>query len=417
MASPIRLAYLLSEYPGLSHTFVLSEVTRLRAMNFDIRVASINPPGRPPAEMTAEERAEAAATFYVKRVGARGALIAHLDLIARRPAAYLRGLWSALRLGGTDLRRIVFSIFYFVEAVILGRWMESQRAQHLHIHFATQAATVGLIASRVFPIGFSITVHGSDEFYDAPGYRLEEKIAGASFICCASYFARSQLMKFSPPSRWSRLEVAPLGVDTRFFTPGPVRPAPDVFEILCVARLVTSKGQHIVLAAVDRLVKAKRSVRLRLVGGGPDRESLEREVVDRGLGTQVIFEGSVNHDRIREFYGAADAFVLASFNEGVPVVLMEAMASGIACIATSVGGTPELIRNEVDGILVPPSDDRALACAIERLIDDPELCSRLGAAGRRRVIEEYNLDRSAARLAQIFASRVGACREPCASGT
>ncbi len=415
MASQIRLAYLLSEYPALSHTFVLREVKRLRAMNFDIRVASINSPKRPPAEMTAEEREEAATTFYVKRAGARGALIAHLNLIARRPAAYMRGLWSALRLGGTDLRRVVFSIFYFVEAVILGRWMESLQVQHLHVHFANQAATVGLIASRVFPIGFSITVHGPDEFFDAPGCLLKEKIARASFICCIGYFARSQLMRLAPPSQWSKLEVAPLGVDTSVFTPRPLRPAAAPFEILCVGRLVPAKGQHVLLGAVDYLVKAKRSVRLRLVGDGPDRESLAREAVNRGLGPHVIFEGGVNHDRIREFYAAADAFVLASFAEGVPTVLMEAMAMGIACVATFVNGIPELIRNEVDGILVAPADDRALSRAIERLIDDPELRGRLGDAGRRRVVDEYNLDRNAARLAQIFASRVGGGRQLCAS--
>jgi len=400
--TPVRIAYLVSEYPGLSHTFVLREVRQLRAMSFDIRVASINSP-RPADDMADEERAEVAATFYVKRAGALGAATAHLEVFARRPAAYFKGLLFALTLGGSDLRRIAFAVFYFVEAVMLGRWMESQGLRHLHVHFATAASTVGLIASRVFPIGFSFTVHGPDEFYDAAGYRLEEKTAGASFVICIGYFARSQMMKLSPVGEWRKFEVATLGVDPEVFAPMTISdPAAQRFEILSVGRLVPAKGQHVLIAAVDRLVKAGRNLHLRLVGIGPDRDSLEREVARRGLCDRVSFAGAVNQDHIRDFYGDADAFVLASFAEGVPVVLMEAMAMEVACIATAIAGIPELIRNGIDGMLVAPSDERALADAIDCLITDTAMRRRLGAAGRQRVIERYNLNRNVARLARIF---------------
>jgi len=404
---PIRLAYLVSEYPAVSHTFILREVRRLREMNCEISVASINPPREPASNMTAEERAESAATFYVKRQGSSAALRAHLATVIRTPAAYLRALWFALRLGGADPARMLFAFFYFVEAIIVGHWMRSRRLAHLHVHFATPAASVGLIASRAFPIGFSFTVHGPDEFYDAPGYCLAQKIAGAVFVCCISHFARSQLMNLSPPAQWPKFELARLGVDTAAFAPPPFRSAAGVFEILCVGRLVPSKGQHILLDALDRLVKAGRNVRLRIVGDGPDRESLASEVRCRGLRHRVIFEGNVNQDRIAALYSGANAFALASFAEGLPVVLMEAMAAGLPCVSTFVAGIPELIRNEIDGLLVAPSDARALAGAFERLIDDPELRERLAANGRRRVVEHYDLDRSVARLARIFAGHIG----------
>src|SRR5215475_12474799 len=154
---PVRasLAYLVSEYPGVSHTFILREIRRLRSMNSDIRVASINQCRRPPAQLTEEERQEMAATYYVKKAGVLGALRAHWSALASRPIVYLRGLGFALGLAGGDIKRLLFAFFYFVEAVMLGRWMEEQGLHHVHVHFANPAAQVALIASRVFPIRYS----------------------------------------------------------------------------------------------------------------------------------------------------------------------------------------------------------------------------------------------------------------------
>jgi colanic acid/amylovoran biosynthesis glycosyltransferase len=360
--------------------------------------------------MTSEEQDEVKATFYVKREGVSDAARAHLDVLLKSPRSYFAGLCFALRLAGTDLRQLVFAVLYFVEAVIVGRWMEAQGSRHLHVHFANAASTVGLIASRTFPIEFSMTVHGPDEFYDAPGFKLAEKIAGASFVCCIGQFARSQLMKLSPPKEWGKFEICPLGVDPQLFVPRPFRASPMTFEILCVGRLVPSKGQHVLLAAVSRLLKTTPNLRLRLIGDGPEREELARAIAEANLSRNVILEGSVNQDRIREYYRQADIFVLASFAEGIPVVLMEAMAVEIPCISTFVAGIPELIRSEIDGILVSPSDERELADAIKRLVDDPALRHRLGIAGRRRVMEKYDLDRNAAHLAEIFAHRIAGHR-------
>jgi colanic acid/amylovoran biosynthesis glycosyltransferase len=406
----IRIAYLVSTYPAVSHTFILREVQRLRNANFEIHMASINPADRYLDELTVEEQSESAETFYVKREGIRGAFKAHSTVLLNSPKLYFRGLCFALSLGGTDLRRLFFAFCYFVEAVILGHWMKSRQLHHLHVHFANAASTVGLIASHTFPIRFSLTVHGPDEFYDAPGLQLAEKMAGATFARCIGQFARSQLMKVSSRDEWSKFEVGPLGVDPQLFLPRPFRPSPSIFEILCVGRLVSSKGQYILLGAIKRLIKAYPYIRVRFVGDGPDRKGLEQAILASGLGQYISLEGSVNQDRIRDFYRQADIFVLPSFAEGIPVVLMEAMAMEVPCVSTFVAGIPELIRNGIDGILVAPSDDQELAGAIQRLIDDPDLRLRLGLAGRRRVTEKYDLDRNVAHLAEIFAHRIGGRR-------
>ena len=375
-------------------------------MNFEIHTASINPLERPIAELSSDEVEEASSTFYVKSQRPAAIAAAHVATLVKSPTAYVRGFFGALRLTDGGLRKKLLAIAYFVEAVLVGRWMMDRRLSHLHVHFATPACTVGLIASKIFPIEFSFTVHGPDEFYDVHRYRLAEKIAVASFVCCIGHFARSQLMRLSPPEHWGKFEVAPLGVDPDVFRPVANRQPSDRFEILCVGRLVPAKGQHILIAAVAELMKTNREISLRFVGGGPDQENLKREVVSRGLGHRVHFEGPVNQDRIRDFYRRADVFVLPSFAEGIPVALMEAMAMEIPCVSTFVAGIPELIRNDIDGILVAPSDKHALAIAIRSLLVDPALRHRLGRSGRRRVIEKYNLERNVAHLAAILVDRI-----------
>ena len=400
MATSPQMAYLISQYPAVSHTFILREVVELRRMGFRIDVASINDPDRSDERLTAEERAEAGAAWYVKAQGASGALRATFVTLLLHPAGFLRGACFALRLGG--------SFFYFIEALMIGRWMEKTGQKHLHVHFATPASTVGLLLTRIFPFTLSITVHGPDEFYDVPGYHLQRKIAESRLLCAIGMFARSQLMKIAAADHWSKIRVTPLGVDPEIFSPRPFRESVDCFEVLCVGRLVPAKGQRILVAAIARLVAEGRSVRLRIVGEGPDRASLEAEVRALSLNGTVIFEGAVNQDRIRDLYRSAEVFALASFAEGIPVVLMEAMAMEIPCVTTFITGIPELIRSEVDGLLVPPSDEAALARAIARLMDDAGLRRRIGKSGRLRVIENYNLRRNVEGLAEVFREMLAA---------
>ncbi|MET0553686.1 MAG: glycosyltransferase family 4 protein [Vicinamibacteria bacterium] len=404
MSAP-AVAYLASQYPAISHTFILREVLGLRALGFRIEPCSVRGPDRPLERLTVEERGEAERTFYVKRAGALAAAAALASRALADPRRFLSALGLARRLGGSDPKRLAYGLFYLAEAALVGRHMARTGVRHLHVHFATPAAMVGLFARRLWPITFSFTVHGPDEFYDVSLHRLEDKIRAADFVVCIGRYARSQVMKLSEHAQWSKVEVAPLGVDLGRFAP---RPAPEgrPFRILCVGRLVAAKGQHVLLSAVLRLAHAGRDVRLTLVGDGPDRESLAGRVAAEGAGGFVTLAGSVDQDAIRSFYEQSDAFALASFAEGIPVVLMEAMAMEVPCVSTFITGIPELIRDGVDGLLVPPSDDEALAEALARLMDDAGLRARLGAAGRARVAEGFDLGRNVERLAGVFARRL-----------
>jgi colanic acid/amylovoran biosynthesis glycosyltransferase len=406
-ALPLHIGYLVSRYPAISHTFIMREVLGLMSHGIQIEVASINPPDRASAELTAEERQEAAKTFCVKGISLPGVLAINALHLLRYPNRYARAMSFAFQLARSDVSRFFRCLFYLAEAALLAKWMRDCKIRHLHVHFATPAATVALLLARLAPIEFSLTVHGPDEFYDVPGYHLAKKIADAKFICTIGLYARSQLMKISPVEQWEKFEVAPLGVDPHIFKPRPFRSKPDPFEVLCVGRLVPAKGQHILLKAVARLVQGGRNILLRVVGDGPDRGSLEQEARSLGMETAIRFEGSVNQDRIREFYGTADTFALASFAEGIPVVLMEAMAMEIPCVTTWITGIPELIRDGVDGLMVAPSDIDGLGISIARLMDDVHLRRTIGEAGRNRIIEKFGLAKNVGYLADVFRRRLG----------
>jgi len=405
MNTPVPLAYLISQYPAVSHTFILREILELRRLGFSLRAASINPPDRPAAQLTAVEREEAQTTWCVKGQGLGGALSALAGTLSANPGGLWRGFRLALHLGGLDARKLALHIAYFVEAVMVGQWMRREGLRHLHVHFATPAASVGLLAKAIFPIGYSFTVHGPDEFYDAPGYRLAEKLLGADFVICISHYARSQVMKLSPVECWDKYDICRLGVDPGRFAPGAHRTAGARFELLCVGRLTPAKGQHILLEALRRLKSEGRDVHLSLVGDGPDRASLEAHARRLGLADSVAFEGSVNQDHILDYYLKADAFVLPSFAEGVPVVLMEAMAMAVPCVTTHITGVPELIQHGVTGYLAAPSDVEGLAQAVASLMDHPEEARRIGLAGRGKVLADYHLADNVARLADTFARR------------
>lgn len=406
-ASPLpRIAYLVSRYPAISHTFILREVTTLRELGFDICVASINSPDRSIEKLTATERDEQAQTFYLKQAGIAAALNSQFKVMMSRPLAYFKTLAYALKLGGFDLKKLLFCLFYFVEAVMIGQWMQQKNLNHLHVHFANPAATVALLVNRLFGIDYSITVHGPDEFYNVNANYLPEKIQHAAFICCISHYAQSQLMAFSNPKHWDKFEISPLGVDPQRFDKREPRINPKPFNVVCVGRLVAVKGQAILLKAMTRLQHAGRDVHLYMVGDGSDRELLKELTHSLGLEALVTFTGAVNQDKILEYYQQADVFALASFAEGVPVVLMEAMAMGIPCVTTHITGIPELIEAG-QGLLTPPSDDEKLANAIILLMDNPNLYAQISSAAREKILRSYHLQNNTLRLAEIFKRRLG----------
>ncbi len=402
MKKTAPIAYVLSQYPTISHTFLLREVRALRDLGIEIRVSSIRSPDRARLQLTGEEREEADGAFYVKEAGATRILAWQAAEFSRAPGAYLKGLLYALRLSGGNLKKLPSYLFYFAEAAAIGRRMRAMGLTHLHTHFAS---TVALLIAKIFPFTYSMTIHGSDEFIDPYGFHLPEKIHAARLVFGISQYGRSQLMRFSHPADWGKILVTPLGIDPGVFKPLARVPKSD-FEIICVGRVVPVKGYLILIEACARLLLDGRRLLLRIVGDGPDRPMLQGRVDELRASSSVIFHGGLDRNALLETYKTVDLFALASFAEGVPVVLMEAMAMEIPCIATRVTGVPELIRDGIDGLLVTPSSVDEMAAAIGRMMDDPTLRERLGKAGRQRVLEHYDIHKNICVLAGYLTERV-----------
>jgi glycosyltransferase involved in cell wall biosynthesis len=295
--------------------------------------------------------------------------------------------------------------FYFLEAVVAGDYFERQKVTDIHTHFSS---TVLLILARIFRVRYSLTAHGSGEFVDVVGFHLAAKVAGASFVATVGQYGMSQVMNAADPAHWHKVVVLPLGVDIEAFRPKGTRQREldEPFRLLSVGRLSAPKGYPILIEAMVLLRARGRNVRLTLVGEGPERAALEALIALHGLANGVRLAGACNHDRLTEYYESSDAFILSSFLEGVPVVLMEAMAMELPCVATWITGIPEIIDKDVEGLLVPPASAAALADAVERLMEDPEGARRLGTAARRKVLAKYNLACNVERLAQEFRIRL-----------
>jgi colanic acid/amylovoran biosynthesis glycosyltransferase len=397
-----QLAYLLSSYPAISHTFLLNEIVELRKLGFTIDVASINKPLLTAGVPSPEETRALQRTFYIKAMGPARILFALLKIPLLHPRVLLRGLRAALRLDGWNLPASCYALFYLAEALLLGDWLRRRGHKHLHIHFGGAVSTVGMLASIAWQFSYSLMIHGPEEFYDVGRFYLTRKVEGADFVLCISDFCRSQVMKVCDPKHWAKLHVVRLGVDLQVFEPVPQQDRPGALEIICVGRLVPAKGHLILLRAFSHLLRRGHNLRLRLIGDGTERCALETFVAANALEDSVIFEGALNHQATRQRLAQADVFVLASFAEGVPIALMEAMAMEIPCVSTFVAGIPELIRDGVNGLLVPPSSERSLSAALERLISDADFRRIIARAGRSRVQEFYNLEKNSRVLADTL---------------
>jgi len=402
---PSRIAYLTNVYPATTHTFVLREVLGLRALGWQVDTASINHDPRPFDRLTPEEQEARQTTHVVKASGWKGAVAAHAWTLWHHPVGYFRGLKATTKRIG-QAGHLAQNAAHFTGGLMLGRWMQQTGQRHLHVHFATAVASIATLARKTFPITLSMTVHGPDEFANVRLEHFGDKMAIADFVVCISHFARGQSMQHSDPTHWHKLDVVRLGV-----TPEPTRQAAATqqgpLRLLCVGRLAPAKAQHLLLHALAKLRKQGFSrVQLTLVGDGPDAQSLRELSRELGLDGQVVFTGALNQTEVAEQYSQSDAFVLPSFAEGIPVVLMEAMSRGIPCLSTRTAGIPELIEHGVSGLLAAPSDVADLASRIRELAENAALRQQLGQNGQQRVERDYNIQRNVAQLARVFQKRL-----------
>lgn len=399
--APVPIAYLTNAYPKVSHSFIRREILALERQGFEVLRISIRP-GREPLP-DAADRMEAERTSALLN-GDYTRLFAALSTEAlTRPRKFAQALMLAISTGYRGASGIGRSLAYLAEACLLVRLLNKAGIGHVHVHFGTNPAAVALLARQLSGISYSVTLHGPDEF-DAPkSLLLSEKIASAAFVIAVSDFGRGQLMRWARICDWPKIKVIRCGVDRRLLAGDPAGPLslPRSNILVCVARLSSQKGLNLLLeAAAD--VARDRHFSLRIIGDGEMRLQLEAQIVALGLERCVTLTGWRDAEAVRGEILAARALVLPSFAEGLPLVLMEALALGRPVVATCIAGIPELV-DEQCGWLVPAGSRPALAEALRDVLDcHPARLAFMAEIGRERVVRNHNADRNAAQLADLL---------------
>ncbi len=402
----MRIAYLINQYPKVSHSFIRREILALERAGVEILRVSVR--GWSDAAADAADESEKTRTRFLLQGGARPLLGAVLRCLFTRPLAFARALASAIRFARGSLRPVPLHLVYLAEACLLQRWLAAADCDHLHAHFGTNATEVAYLCERLGGPGFSFTVHGPEEF-DMPGaLHLALKARRASFVVAISSFGRGQLMRWLDAADWHKIRVVHCGLDDEFLRQEPTAP-PRHARLVCVGRLCEQKGQLLLLRAVHLLRQQGTHVQLVLAGDGEMRPHVEALIAELGIADQVRITGWIGGATVRKEILESRALVLPSFAEGLPVVLMEAMALGRPVISTYIAGIPELVVDGVNGWLIPAGDVRALADAMRAAIEQPDAqIEALGARARERARARHSIDTEAGKLATHFRAAAAA---------
>ena len=398
---------MMSRFPKITETFILYEILAVEQHNVEVE---IYPLVREHAAVMHAEASAVVARAHYEPLLSLAILRAHLYFLWRKPGAYLAALATLLWATCGSLRYFCGAIALFPKTVKFARDMAAQRVGHVHAHFASHPAAAAFVVHRLTGIPYSFTAHGSDLHRDR--HMLREKVREAAFVVAISEYNRQIILEHCGQEHRDKVGVVHCGVDPNIFAPPEPKhePAHDDFNVLCIGTLHEVKGQTFLVEACRLLRQRGLKFTCHFVGDGPDEASLEQQVKAAALTEHVKFHGRCTRTQVKALLAQAHVVAAPSVpsrdgrREGIPVVLMEAMAAGVPVVASRLSGIPELVEHNRSGLLVSPGDTQGIADALARLHADRELRLRLALAGREVVTREFNLERNAKRLAEIFAA-------------
>jgi len=385
------IAYLMSRFPTVTETFILYEMLELERLGLSIdvfpliweRSGAVHAESQPVLDRSMHRHA-----------GVRALIVAQLFWLGRAPSSYLLAWWTALWGNRSSYRFLIRAAYVVPKAALFARQIRAKKIDHLHAHWATHPTLAAYVVHRLTGLPYSFTAHAHDIYVERP--MLAEKLRAASFVVTISH-SNQRLLTDLYPKFADKISVIHCGIDVDVFKPPPPRPASEMFTIICVASLRDYKGHPYLLEACQRLRTSGITFQCLLVGDGEDRPRIEEQIRALGLQDEVIMLGSQSRDRVQQLIADADVVVLPSVTtargkkDGIPVALMEALAAERAVVASNVSGIPELVEHDCTGLLVEERDPEGLFQALQRLHDDPVLRKRLGKAGRRKVVAEFDL--------------------------
>jgi glycosyltransferase involved in cell wall biosynthesis len=402
-----RVGFVLKGYPRLSETFIAQEIRALERRGLAIEIVSLRHPTDTKRHPVHGE-IQAPVTYLPEYLHQEPGRVLRAWVKAR----HLPGFAAAYKVWRADLARDFTSnrVRRFGQACVLAI-EAAPRLTRLHAHFLHTPASVTRYAALMTGLDWTCSAHAKD-IYTSPDWELAEKLADCAWAVTCTAANRDHLAALAGGP--GRVELVYHGLDLERWpapeTAGTARDGTDPDDpvvIVSVGRAVPKKGYGDLIAALAALPQGL-SWRLVHIGGGPLAGDLARQAEAAGLGERIAWRGAQAHDAVRQAYRDADFFALApriaadGDRDGLPNVMLEAQSQGLAVAATAVSAVPELIEDGVNGLLTPPDDPQALAGSLERLIRDPALRGRLGAAGRARVERDFDLERGIDRLAEKF---------------
>ncbi|MCU0544985.1 MAG: glycosyltransferase [Oscillatoriaceae cyanobacterium Prado104] len=396
----MNLAYLVNQYPKVSHSFVRREILAVETCGMKVARFSIR---SCESELVDKgDKQEQELTKVILGAGLKGLVSGLLRVAATRPMRFLEALQLTFKVGWHSERGILLHLAYLAEACILLNWFAESGTQHVHAHFGTNSTTVAMLCRVLGGPTYSFTVHGPEEFDKATILSLNEKIKRSTFVAAVSSFGKSQLFRWCDRAFWSKINVIHCGVDADFLD-RPQVPIPAAPRLVCVGRLSEQKGHLLLLEAAHLLADSGLDFKLVFVGDGPLRSEIEQQISQFNLQKHIEITGWASGGEVQQQLLASRAMVLPSFAEGLPVVIMEALALNRPAISTYVAGIPELVEPGVCGWLVPPGSAELLADAMRAALEAPlEKLEAMGKAGAQRVAREHNAALEAQKLVALF---------------
>jgi glycosyltransferase involved in cell wall biosynthesis len=399
--TPLRIAYFINVYPKVSHSFVRREIRALERLGHTVSRTAIRRTDEKIVDP--EDLEEVERTRIILDVGPAGLATAVAKQAATNPRRFAEASRLASQLGYTSDRGLAYHGAYLAEACVLLDWLRAEGAEHLHAHFGTNSAMVAMLCHELGGPPFSFTSHGPEEYDRAVVLGLSEKIMRSKFVAAVSSFGRSQCYRLVPATAWDKVQVVRCGVDDVFLR-APPTPVPDVPRLVSVGRLHEQKGQLLLTRAAAQLRDRGVNFQLVLVGDGGLRAPIEAFIAEHKLGDVITITGWATAATVKQHLIDGRALVLPSFAEGLPVVIMEALALGRPVLSTYIAGIPELVEPEKSGWLVPAGSVDALVPAMAKVLETPVArLTEMGLAGRRAVEERHAVDKCARDLAELFA--------------
>ena len=406
-APPAKIiGFILKGYPRLSETFIVNEILLLEKLGYRLHIFAMRNPGE--AKVHDSVRRVRAKVTYIPDYFWRfcfSFIGANVHLWWNRPGLY----WPAFRfaLRRSWRQRSSSTIKRFAQAAYLvQKSLPGTSVAHFHAHFSHGPTTVAYFAGWLTGMRYSFSAHAKDIYLQEHDF-LREKIRRAQFVVTCTEFNRAYLARLGD-------EGAPVfrvyhGNDLQMFKPERAQPSPARCPvILSVGRFVPKKGFPVLVRALQLLRQAGLHFRCCLIGGGPMKNELEKLALELGLQDWVTLLPQMSQTELLSYYRQADLFALAcevqddGDRDGIPNVLVEAMAMGIPVVSTAISGIPELVENGVNGLLTPEKNPAALAAAIKTLLLQPELAQKLGAAGRAKVEREFDAHRNVEKIGELL---------------